>query len=321
MRHNLDLLAAHSRELMRHGVMIILLAGTVSGTIWTFSDGVLTLSGLWERVISVGGIALALEIGGLFTGLYIQALDLRIQTARRREQAEYYRVYRRTIYFWFAAILGISFVANLLFREQQLHTWILAAFVSLAPIVLICLFTIVLRPLPPDYQELGRQATQRGLLILTRNAQAVLVDYMRQVGRGRVPSPEKQQAMAMAAAFLRSYALPSDQQALDYAVSTGSGAEVVDAGATEMLDSAQIEHLYGIPRRTAQQWIASTPARRRAQGGNRWLAPAHTIYQAHGVPKPSESNYSASHVHTQNSARAAQSGASDTRIVAIEAQA
>lgn len=323
MRHNLDLLAAHSREMIRHGVMMILLAGTVSGTVWTFSAGGLTLAGAWERIVSVGGIALALEIGGVFTGLYIQALDARIQSARRRDTAEAYRAYKRTIYRWFAAILMISFVANLLFRYQQLHNLALAAFVSLAPIVLICLFTIVLRPLPVDYAELSRQATQRGLLLLVRNSQSSMLAYMRDVGRGRTPSLQKQQGMAIATAFLATYAQPAEQQALDYAKRIGSGDNVVDTTAEEVWDSADLQRLYDISPRSAQAWMQATPARRRAERGNRWLVPASVIVGAHGAPKPSESHYSASSGKTQRTQRdagVAQMGALDTRIVAVEAQ-
>lgn len=314
----LDMMAAHSRELVRDLISIVLLLGTSTGTIWTFSNGTLTLNGALERIVSVGGIAAGLEIGAIFTGFYIQMIDSRIRTAKRREQQQEYRHFRRNLYLWFAAILAISFIANLYFRTQQLHSASLGVLTSGAPLILICLFTIVLRPVPQDYAELGRQATQQGLLELTRTSSKVLVRHMRAIGRGQSPTPEQMQQLTFAVSMLRTYAATSEQQALEYAVDRSAGVDVVESTAVELLSSKDIERDYGIPRRTAQLWVSETPGRKRASKGNSWLAPAGAIYSRHGLPKRPENDYSA-RSGQQEPANRTQNGAADMQVAVVEA--
>lgn len=287
-RKQLAGLAAHGRDMIRHLLALVLMAGTLAGTVWTFSAGQLTLSGALERLTSVGGIALALEIGAIYCGWYIGQLDMRIQATRRRELAEEMRELRDSLYRWFYATVAISAIANFLFRVQQLHNLPLAAFVSAAPVVLIILFTIKLRPLPTDYADIGRQATQRGLVVLAEQSSQVLQRGLLRMGQGDAMTPAELQQLGLAAAFLRTYARPEEQHALDYAIqqqapALGTGAGVVDGSAEIYLTTGDIAQLYGISQRTAQMWIANTPGRKRGKG-NAWTAPAAAIYAQQGLP-------------------------------------
>jgi hypothetical protein len=279
-----DLIGAHARDLVRHVLAGILLLGTLAGTVWTFSNGALTLAGAWERLVSVGGIALALEAGLIYCGWYIGQLDMRIFSARKKEQALEFRSLQRSLYRWFFATAGISAVANVIFRIQQLGNIWLATFVSLAPIVLVILLTIKLRPLPVDYAELGRQATQRGLVVLVKQAQSVMLSHLRRMGRGEPLTEAQAEQLAMAASLLRTYAQTQEQHALDYAIGQRGGRGEIEGSVEVYLTSGDLMRLYDISLRSAQVWLSQAPGRRRAPKGNAWQAPASAIYAAHGVP-------------------------------------
>ncbi|HEX6817320.1 MAG TPA: hypothetical protein VF120_03025 [Ktedonobacterales bacterium] len=336
LRGNMDLVGLHARELVRHAIAGVLLLGTLAGTTWTFSDGKLSLDGGLETLVSVGGVAAALEAGAIFFGLAIQQLEMRIKTARRKEQQDEYRSRRALYYRWFAAILAISFLSNLCFRWQALgagFAWdrigndFAVMLVSTAPIVLITVFTIILQPLAPDYAEMRRQATQRGLVILTRSSQQVMLRHLRDMGRGRKLDAESMHQLAFAASFMRMDAVAGEQQALDYAIQQGTGATIVEGSADEYLSSADVERLYDVPRRTAQLWVSTAQGRKRATKGRAWLAPASAIYSAHGVPQssatpelkpPRKRNISKPSARSAEEAQeGAQPGATDAQTAAV----
>ncbi len=284
MRGKWDLVLAHGRDLIRHLLAAILMLGTLAGTLWTFSAGTLTFAGASERLISVGGVAAALECGAIYTGWYIGQLDLRIFSARKPQVRSEYKAYQKSLYRWFYAVVGISFVANLIFRTQQLDNLLIAAFVSFVPCVLIVLFTIKLRPLPVDYAEIGRQATQRSLVQVVKQASHTMSRMLGRMGRGEELSAGDVQLLQMSAALVRIYAPTDEQHALDHAISQGAGAKVIEASAETWLTTGDLQRLYGCKLRTAQDWMAACPGRRRATKGRAWEAPASAIYAAHGVP-------------------------------------
>src|SRR5690348_2328567 len=118
LRGKWDLLAEHSRDLVRHGIAAILMLGTMAGTFWTFSAGKLRLAGIYETLVSTGGIAIALETGVIYCGWYLGQLDQLIKRARRDELAELLKL-RKSIYRWFYATAGVSAIANFLYRYPQ----------------------------------------------------------------------------------------------------------------------------------------------------------------------------------------------------------
>lgn len=287
MRGKWDLLASHARDLMRHALSLLLMTGTLAGTVSTFSNGRLTLAGWAERIASVVGIALALELGCIYCGWYISQLDARILTARRKDQAVYLKRYRKQVLGWFVATLSISVVANLIFRVQQLGNWPLAIFASIAPALLIVLFTIILRTLPADYQEKRRQAIGRALLHLTEDAERTLQRGMRDLAHGGMLSEARQAALRLAVGFLRMGAQAEEQHNLDYMLTNAGGAQggaVVDAEI--YWSSKDIRSRYPISDRTAQDWMKNTPGRRKAARGNAWEVPASGIIRGHGEPVP-----------------------------------
>lgn len=283
LRGNMDLVGLHFREAVRHIISWVLMLGTLAGTVWTFSNGQLTLAGWQERIISVGSIAAALEVGCIYTGLAIQQLDLRIKTGKPRDVQEY-RSRRRTVVRWFVVMLAISACANFTFRYQQLGAVWPAFLATAAPILLIVVFTIVLQPLHPDYVQMRRHAVQRGLVQLTRSSQDVLAKHLRAMGRGEVLSEKAMQQLAFAAALMRMDAATNEAQALDFAINQGTGATVIDSTAEDYLSSADVERLWAVPRRTAQLWVSTAQGRRKAGKGNAWLAPESAIIAQHGRP-------------------------------------
>lgn len=293
LRGNMDLVGLHMREAVRHIIAGVLMLGTLAGTMWTFSDGKLTLDANLETLVSVGGISAALDVGAIFFGLAIQQLEIRIKTAKRGEQRAEYLARRILYYRWFAAVVSMSFLANVWFRWHQLGAgWTLeqvgndfAVLLTSATIpLLVCVFTIVLQPLHPDYEEMGRQATQRGLVTLIRSSQQVFMRHLRDMGRGRTLEPEAMKQLALTASLLGMYAGRNEQQTLDYAIHQGVGATAVDGTVEEMLSSADVERIWGVPRRTAQLWVSSVQGRRKAGKGNAWLAPESAIIAQHGRP-------------------------------------
>lgn len=280
LRGKWDLLAEHSRDLMRHLLAAILMLGTMAGTVWTFSAGQLTLSGALERIVSVGGVALALEAGVIYCGWYLGQLDMRIASARRDALPELL-TRRKTVYRWFYITAGVSAVANFIFRVQQLGNPFLAAFVAAAPLVLIILLLIKLRPLPTDYREKARQATGRSLYMMVTQAEGIVTSFVRLTGKGHQLTDADRQRLAFALSILRVHASAAEAQALDYGILPQGGADEAQI----YVNSAQIMDAYGIPARTAQDWIAKCPgARPRRDGGRGKEAPIALIQRAHGLP-------------------------------------
>lgn len=321
MRTFLDTLAAHTRELGRHGIIWILTTGTALATIYALSGGQLTLPSVLERTLSIGGIAAGLELAIIYVGFHRQTLDMRIRTAKRQETREEYQREARLITRSFFALLIISYVCGGIYRTQALHSAVLGWFEAAIPPVLIYIFTIVLRKIPPDYAEIGRQATQRSLVELNQASSTVLVRTMRKLGRGYSLTEQDMQGLRMAIGLQRMWATAPEQNALDYAIAQSGGGAVVEADAQEWLTTAQIMDAYGVPRRTAQQWVSEIPGRRRAERGNGWLVEANRLYQARGIPGLSVGHRSASGgMRARTRAMETQDGAGGTQIVAVEAQ-
>lgn len=275
------------RDAMRHLLALLLMAGTLAGTIWTFSDGALTLNAALERLISVGGVGAALECGAIYCGWYIGQLDIRIKAASKRDLREDLAAYQAELYRWFYAVIAISAIANFVFRVQQLNNWLLAAFVSVAPIILIILFTVKLRPLPQDHADMARQTAQRTLVTVQEVAGEVMIRGMRRMARGEIGEDEMRR-LAYAASFVMPYA-PTDQQHALGAALTQSGAgdspRLIEGGANERwLRTAEVRDLFNISERTAQLWVSQTPGRRKVTKGNGWEVPASVLYSARGVP-------------------------------------
>lgn len=292
LRGRWDIIIAHGRDAGRHLLAGVLMLGTLAGTVWTFSNGQLTVSGVWESLVSVGGVAAALELGVIYCGLYLGELDTRITTARKAEARDQLAAKRKVVMRWFYGVAVISAVANLIFRTVQLHNFWLALLPAGAPVVLVVLFTVVLRPLPRDHQEIGRQAAQRGLVMLAQQAQAVMLRSLRRMGRGHMLTEAEMAQLTMALAFQRAYISGDQAQALDQIVSlqaTSSPAPLQLAGPNSAaggawLTSADLQAQYAISERTAQTWMSQTPGRRQRPHTRTLEAPAAAIYAAHGVP-------------------------------------
>ena len=325
MRGRWDLLASHARDLTRHALALLLMTGTLAGTLYTFSNGKLTLDGWLERILSVGGIAAALELGAIFCGSYVSQLDARIQTARRREVATQLRAYRKVVLYWFAGVVAISVLANLIFRIQQLGSWWIALFVSLAPAVLIVLFTIVLRRLPVDYVEKRRSAVGRTLFHLVEESERTLAQALRMTARGHTLNEAQTQGLQLASAIIRMGAQADEQHMLDHAMSAIGGPQ---AGAVVEGDvywtSGDIRTRYGVSPRTAQVWMQSCPGRRKRERGNQWEVPASVIRTAYGqppaqLPEPMRAHERAG--ETQSSAVDTQLSASEAHNAAVNVTA
>lgn len=325
MRAFLDTLAAHTRELGRHGIIWILTTGTAVATIYALSGGQLTLPAVIERLLSIGGIAAGLELAIVYIGLHIQALDMRIKAAKRAEVRAEYQGERRRNTLAFFAILAISFACGGIYRTQALHNTLLGWFEAAIPPVLIYIFTIVLRRLPPDYAELGRQAAMQSMVEVTRESGTVMRRFMKRIGRGGQLSEDDMRTLGFAVGVIRMYMPSNEQVAIEYALQqSGAAGQVVDSEAQEYLTTAQISERYQIPPRTAQQWASEIPGRRRAERGNRWLVPADALYQSRGIPGLSVGHRSASQTHmrvrAQNAAMEPQEDAAGAQIAVVEAQ-
>ncbi len=280
------------RDAIRHVLALVLMAGTLAGTIWTFSNGMLTLNGAWERLVSVGGIAAALECGVIYCGWFIGQLDLRIQTARKADIRDELRKRRVLVFRWFYVVASISALANLIFRTQQLDNFPLALFVSVSPVALIILFTVILIPLPKDYDEMARQTSLKSLVSIQEVAGEVMVAGMRRMVRGDMDE-ESLQRLAFASSFVMPYAPTDQQHALAHVLAQRTGAETPRIGgyvessvAERWYTTREVADLYQLKERTAQLWVAQTPGRRKVAKGNGWEVPASALYAARGIPAP-----------------------------------
>lgn len=286
MRH----LWRDARGSVRHLLALVLAAGTTAGTVFTFSGGRLSLAGVGELVVSVGGVALALELGVLYCAVYLGNLAELAHTARRADrraelEAQYHNLFR-----WFLVVLAVSVVANIIFRAQQLGNIWLALFVGVAPGPLILLFAVKLRKLPVDYAELARQRAQEAMTEVVAQSGRILVLGMRRIAEGAELDERESRRLRLAGAFLLPHAQPDERQglgdAMDMGLGAGGGAPIVEGSAVEWLSSADVADRYDIPRRTAQQWIKGLPGSAQKTRGRERLADASRLYAQHGVPQP-----------------------------------
>lgn len=284
MRH----LWREARGSVRHLLALILAAGTTAGTVFTFSGGRLSLAGAGELVVSVGGVALALELGVLYCAVYLGNLAELAHTARRADRRAELQAQYRNLFKWFLLVLAVSVLANIIFRAQQLDNLWLALFVGVAPGPLILLFAVKLRKLPVDYAELARQRAQEAMTEVVAQSGRILVLGMRRIAEGAELDERETRRLRLAGAFLLPHAQPDERQGLGDAMDMGlgAGAQIVDGSAVEWLSSADVAERYDIPRRTAQQWIKGLPGSAQKARGRERLADASRLYAQHGVPQP-----------------------------------
>lgn len=277
-------LLRHGRDLVRHGLMLVLMAGTLPGTVFTMSNGHLSLPHSVEELVSVGGVALATEFAAIFTGLYYQALGLRVRACRKREQRDALLAQRKGLVRWFAGVVLASAVMNLIFRTQELGSFPLACVVSAVPAFLLVLFTVVLTPIPPDHEAEAREASQRAMSRVVAVAGDALVRTMGALADGRTLTPEQLKQSQFALAFVGMYADRDQAAGLSYAAQLGAPEATVDAEACDYLTARDITACYPVSLRTAQLWVSRAQGRRKRAGTDSWEAPDHEIRAQHGEP-------------------------------------
>lgn len=315
----------HIRDSIRHILALVLVSGTLAGTVWTFSNGAITLGGFGERLVSVGGIGLALELGVIYLAWHMGQLDQRIKAARRRDVIAALRAQLRWLYVYFAIVAAISALANFLFRLQQLRNGALALFVALAPIALVWVFLVVLRPLPEDYRDMAARATGRALVEMIRQADTTMRQQMRRMAQGRVLTDEDMRQLSFSTALIRMHAQTDEQHALDHAVSIALPAPdpALDVAADPWLTTDDLMHRYSISKRTAQARMQRIPGARRVPNSNAWEAPeSQVLARWPRVPERSaRDDAQASADATQGPADEAQPSAPGMLVYAVEAQA
>lgn len=273
------------RNNLRNLLALLLALGTAAGTIWTFSNGQLTLDDAMERLFSVGGVALALELGVIYIAKHIGDLDQRVHTARRKEDAVEYARQRKDLIYWFYAVLAISVAANVYFRYYQLDNFLLALFVGIAPAPLIILFAIKLRPLTPDYNALARAATEEGLIRMVKTSSRVFVLGMERLGSGAALSEAEMESLRMSAGVMTMFAQRPEQRALEAALSpAGSASTAAIPGDETWYSAKDVASMYHIPVRTAQFWVSNTNPRRKRADNRTWEVPASILFAQRGVP-------------------------------------
>lgn len=279
--HAWDKMAMHSREIVRHLVSVGLLIGTTSGTIWTFSNGQLSLPGTWETFTSVTGVSAALEIGTILTGLYIGELTRRIKTARGNVREDLQRTLK-TVYCWFGAVAAASAIANAIFRNHQLNNLPLAIFVSAVPVMLVVLFTIVLQPLPTDYKERARQSGERALFVASETAGAGVNRIIARMVAGQ-PVSDADIRIFRASLKITSMHMDTSTQVNLAEVAQVLGVDTVEGSATVYLTVADMMQRYNRSERWAQQKMTSIPGARQNVG--RWEAPESAVVRILGAPQ------------------------------------
>lgn len=278
------------RENIRHLLALFLAAGTLAGTLWTFSNGKLTLDGFAETWTSVGGIATALELGVIYVAWYIGELDHRLKTARKADEVEQFSAQKKDLLRWFYGTLLISIASNVYFRYNQLGNIWLALFVGVAPAPLIILFAIKLRPIVPDFNALGRRAVQESMIASVKEAGHVLRDGLRRLSTGEVFEDADRQRILLAVSILGVYAPQEENRAL---MNTVSQAGLLPAPASGLgddiwLTSDDLAAMYDISRSNAQKRMRDCPQRRQ-RDGRTWIVPAKAMYERYGIPSVSSS--------------------------------
>jgi len=309
------------RNNLRNLLALLLALGTAAGTIWTFSNGQLTLDDAMERLFSVGGVALALELGVIYIAKHIGDLDQRVHTARRKEDAVEYARQRKDLIYWFYAVLAISVAANVYFRFYQLNNFALALFVGIAPAPLIILFAIKLRPLTPDYNALARAATEEGLIRMVKTSSRVFVTGMERLGSGYVMTEPEMESLRMSASVMTMFAQRPEQRALEAALNPAGGASSNAIASDETWYSAKdIAGMYHIPVRTAQFWVSNTNPKRKRADNRTWEVPASVLFAQRGVPGVIVEAVTASPSVTQSASQDAgstQAGASGAQTAQV----
>jgi hypothetical protein len=276
------------RENIRHLLALFLAAGTLAGTLWTFSDGRLTLNGIAEIWTSVGGIAMALELGVIYVAWFVGEIDHRLKTARKAEDVEQFGAQKSDLLRWFYGTLLISIASNVYFRYNQLGNIWLALFVGIAPAPLIILFAIKLRPIVPDFNAIGRRAVQESMIASVKEAGHVLKDGLRRLSMGEVFGDADRQRILLAVSILGVYAPQEENRALMNTVSQAGllPAPANGPGDDIWLTSEDVAAMYDISRSNAQKRMRDCPQRRQ-RDGRTWIAPARAMYERYGIPSVS----------------------------------
>lgn len=282
-----EALTIHLRDSVRHVLALILMAGTLAGTVFTFSNGQLTLDRATETLVSVGGIGLALELAVIFGAFMLGVLDERIARARKASIADTYKRRRLQVLVGFVGIAAISALANFIFRVQQLDNAPLAGFVALAPIAIVYYLMIILRPLPTDYDEMARQASSRAVVTMIQGSELTMRKLMRQLGRGVALDEAQARIFALVIGLIGARAPADEQHAMQHALSAAqpAGMTALESGAEVWLTYHDLMSLYGYPKRTAQSKIARVPGARKTGERGQWEAPRTAVIQAYGLPR------------------------------------
>lgn len=298
MRGKWDLLMLHASDLVRHGVAVLLLVGTSVGSLWFYSFGRVTLGGGAEVLVNSGGITVAVEVAALIAASYVARLDLLTMDTKGKERDKW-SAYRRKVLIWFYVTVGCSVVANVIFRlnmygpgQMDVHSpafWlstISAVFAGCVPVVLVNVLLIVLRKLPIQYTQRLQHKAQIGYAATLDIALKTLNREIHAAVRGETFDADRLQRIrttfAFAAPFLGESA-HDISHALVNLMPMGDGALALPDGG-QFFDKSEVQELWGVPERTAQDWIRRTAGTRTRAGTRRMEAPASALYQAYGVP-------------------------------------
>lgn len=298
MRGRWDLLALHMSDIVREAVAIVLIVGTSVGTLWFYSFGKVVLGNGAEVLINSGGITVAIEVAALIAAAYIARLDLLILASKGRDR-EHWTAYRRKVLFWFYATIGCSVVANVVFRVSTYgpgnmdwrtfafwYTLGSAAFAGCVPVVLINVLLIVLRKLPIQYTQRLQHKAQIGYASTLDIAIKTLNREIRAAALGETFDGERVQKLrttfAFAAPFLGESAQDISHALMQLLPAQAAGLALPDGG--QYFDKNDVQQLWGVPERTAQDWISKCSGARKRAGTRRFEAPASALYQSYGVP-------------------------------------
>lgn len=279
-------ISEHFSTLIRHMLSLLLLCGTVAGSLFTLSSGKLTLPASQEMLLSVGGVTAALEFGAFFSAVMLGELKRRARTAHTPKIRADYERQAGNLTRWLVLLVGTSAIANFSFRLQTEHSLLLALFFAAATSILLIMFCVVLQPLGVDYHAKARQSMQSAVVRMVTEAGNTVNSTMRDLSANRSVTPERLQMMHVALAILASYAPKDEQAAIQFATAgyTGS-AGIVDAESDIYWQSADVQRLYGVSKRTAQLWISECPGRRPSGRSGAYECPRRAIESAHGQPQ------------------------------------
>lgn len=269
----------HLRE-PRVWVLVALMLGTVPTTIFSFSNGHLSLPRNVEEFITTAGIALAFEVGAVLLGWRIEQVTARIPATRNRERRDALLRTRKQLYVSFGGVALASFVAGMIYRVPTTGNFWLAAFVSATPAALIVIFTVVLAPLPPDHQGEAAEAAQLAVTELIVTARGGLVAGIGRIARGEVLREDELRMLQFVGGLILPFAGREEAQMLDHAAQFAAPPSI-EAAAVEWWTARDVVDAFDVSLRTAQNWIRECPGSRLRAGTAAREAPREAIERAH----------------------------------------